>query len=147
MFIIYIPQNTYWARLQAIFILSGDKELVEISDKSRILYKEYHNYYRQSLMTGSVAWMDSVYTFFNNSLFATSSSVVVLGLNFIDATSGPQDTWKEDFECAMEMGGDLPDVDAPQAASPLTKEGAPVSTVSLAKAAPILTPTSISAAM
>ncbi|KAG1901568.1 uncharacterized protein F5891DRAFT_1187428 [Suillus fuscotomentosus] len=136
------------AAIVAILILSGDKELVNIGDKSRILYKEYHNYYRQTLMTSS-AWADSIYTFFNNSLFATSFSVAVLGSDFVGVSSGPHNTWEEDFEHVMETGGDLPEVDAPRAMSPLTdKEDTPSSAVYVTNLnAPILTPGSISVAM
>ncbi|KAG1769123.1 hypothetical protein EV702DRAFT_1049792 [Suillus placidus] len=133
------------AAVVAIFILSGDKELVEIGDKSRISYKEYHNYYRQSLMTGG-AWADSVYTFFNNSLFATSSSAATLLGSDLGDENGPHDTWERDFERAMEMGSDLPELDAPRAASPLTEDDAPLSTVRAVEA-PILAPQSISVAM
>lgn len=63
-------------------------------------------------MTGG-AWADSIYTFFNNSLFATSSSVAALGSDFVDVSSSPHNTWEEDFERVMETGGDLPEVDAP----------------------------------
>ncbi|KAG1766127.1 hypothetical protein EV702DRAFT_1204294 [Suillus placidus] len=137
------------AAVVAIFILSGDKELVEIGDKSRISYKEYHNYYCQSLMTGG-AWADSVYTFFNNSLFATSSSATTL-LGDLRGENTLRDTWEQDFERAMEMGGDLPEPDVPRAASPLTEEDAPLSTaISVAiDKTPIIvdTPQSISAAM
>ncbi|KAG1776117.1 hypothetical protein EV702DRAFT_1198729 [Suillus placidus] len=133
------------AAVVAIFILSGDKELVEIGDKSRISYKEYHNYYRQSLMTGG-AWADSVYTFFNNSLFATSSSAATLLGSDLGDENGPHDTWERDFERAMEMGSDLPELDAPRAASPLTEDDAPLSTVHAVEA-PILAPQSISVAM
>ncbi|KAG2036683.1 hypothetical protein BDR03DRAFT_1011430 [Suillus americanus] len=111
------------AAIVAIFILSGDNELVEIGEKSRIAYKEYHNYYCQSLMTGG-AWAASIYSFFNNSLFATSSSAATL------------------------LGSDLGDErepDTPRATSTLT---APPSTVSVAiDKAPLLAPQSISATM
>ncbi|KAG1731087.1 uncharacterized protein EDB91DRAFT_1252339 [Suillus paluster] len=110
-----------------IFVLSGNKELVEIGNKSQISYKEYHNYYCQSLTTGGT-WADSIFTFFNNSLFATSSSVAALCSDVRDV-NGPHDMWEEDFEHAMEIG-----------------EDAPLSTVSVAKA-PILIPQSISTAM
>ncbi|KAG1841301.1 hypothetical protein DFJ58DRAFT_732476 [Suillus subalutaceus] len=137
------------AAIVAIFILSGDKELVEIGDKSRISYKEYHNYYRQSLMTGG-AWADSIYTFFNNSLFATSSSTTTL-LGDLRGENTLRNTWEQDFERAMEMGGDLPEPDVPRAASPLTEEDAPLSTansVAIDKTPIIVgTPQSISAAM
>ncbi|KAG1793249.1 uncharacterized protein HD556DRAFT_1443678 [Suillus plorans] len=138
------------AAIVAIFILSGDKELVEIGDKSRISYKEYHNYYRQTLMT-SGAWANSIYTFFNNSLFATSSSVAALGSDFVGVSSGPHNTWEEDFERVMETGGDLPEVDAPRAISPLTDEEdtppSAVRRVANLNAPNILAPESISAAM
>ncbi|KAG1799035.1 uncharacterized protein HD556DRAFT_1305872 [Suillus plorans] len=138
------------AAIVAIFILSGDKELVEIGDKSQISYKEYHNYYRQTLMTGG-AWADSIYTFFNNSLFATSSSVAALGSDFVGVSSGPHNTWEEDFERVMETGGDLPEVDAPRAISPLTDEEdtppSAVRRVANLNAPNILAPESISAAM
>ncbi|KAG2153245.1 hypothetical protein DEU56DRAFT_955177 [Suillus clintonianus] len=94
------------AAIVAIFILSGDKELVEIGEKSRIAYKEYHNYYRQSLMTGG-AWAASIYSFFNNSLFTTSPSAATLLSSDLGDERGPHDTWEQDFERAMEMGGDL----------------------------------------
>jgi hypothetical protein len=100
-------------------------------------------------MTGG-AWADSVYTFFNNSLFATSSSATTL-LGDLRGENTLRDTWEQDFERAMEMGGDLPEPDVPRAASPLTEEDAPLSTaISVAiNKTPIIvdTPQSISAAM
>ncbi|KAG1897933.1 uncharacterized protein F5891DRAFT_982139 [Suillus fuscotomentosus] len=136
------------AAIVAIFVLSCDKKLVNVGDKSRISYKEYHNYYHQTLMT-SGTWADSVYTFFNNSLFATSSSVAALGSDFVGASSSPHNTWEKDFECVMETEGDLPEVDALRAMSPLTdEEDTPPSAVCVANLnAPILTSGSISVAM
>ncbi|KAG1742863.1 hypothetical protein EDB19DRAFT_1907345 [Suillus lakei] len=130
------------AAIVAIFILSSDKELVEIGKKSQIAYKGYHNYYHQSLMTGG-AWAASIYSFFNNSLFTTSPSAATLLSSDLGDESSLHNTWEQDFECTMEMGGDLTEPDAPRATSPLT---APPSTISVVKA-PLLTPQSISAAM
>ncbi|KAG1836403.1 hypothetical protein DFJ58DRAFT_846979 [Suillus subalutaceus] len=100
-------------------------------------------------MTGG-AWADSVYTFFNNSLFATSSSATTL-LGDLRGGNTLHDTWEQDFERVMEMGGDLPEPDVPRAASPLSEEDAPLSTaISVAiDKTPIIvdTPQSISAAM
>ncbi|KAG1898173.1 uncharacterized protein F5891DRAFT_982072 [Suillus fuscotomentosus] len=73
------------AAIIAIFVLSSNKELVKVSDKSRIPYKDYHNYYRQSLLTGDL----------------------LVG----DSTSGPHDSWEEMFECAMETEAELPELD------------------------------------
>lgn len=101
-------------------------------------------------MTGG-AWADSIYTFFNNSLFATSSSVAALGSDFVGVSSSPHNTWEEDFERVMETGGDLPEVDAPRAISPLTDEEdtppSAVRRVANLNAPNILAPESISAAM
>jgi hypothetical protein len=62
-------------------------------------------------MTGG-AWADSVYTFFNNSLFATSSSATTL-LGDFRGENTLHDTWTQDLEHTMEMGGDLPESDVP----------------------------------
>ncbi|KAG1788292.1 hypothetical protein EV424DRAFT_1356184 [Suillus variegatus] len=125
------------AAVVAIFVLSGDKELVEVGDKSRIPYKDYHNYYRQSLLTGG-AWADGVFNFFNNSLFATSSSAALTLLDSDllvgDLTSGPHDSWEEMFERAMETGTELPELDV----SPV---------IEVSPSAPPTAPQSISAAM
>ncbi|KAG1809479.1 hypothetical protein EV424DRAFT_1349981, partial [Suillus variegatus] len=107
------------AAIVAIFVLSGDKELVEVGDKSRIPYKDYHNYYRQSLLTGG-AWADGVFTFFNNSLFSTSSAATLLDSDSTllgDLTSGPRDSWEEMFEHAMETGAELPELNMIQTSS------------------------------
>ncbi|KAG1787352.1 uncharacterized protein HD556DRAFT_1312812 [Suillus plorans] len=107
------------AAIVAIFVLSGDKELVEVGDKSRIPYKDYHNYYRQSLLTGG-AWADGVFTFFNNSLFSTSSATTLLDSDSTllgDLTSGPCDSWEEMFEHAMETGVELPELNMIQTSS------------------------------
>ncbi|KAG1880670.1 hypothetical protein C8R48DRAFT_767439 [Suillus tomentosus] len=125
------------AAVIAIFVLSGDKELVKVGDKSRIPYKDYHNYYQQSLLTRG-AWADGVFNFFNNSLFATSSSIASSLLNsdllVSDSTSGPHDSWKEMFECAMETGAELPELDV----SPV---------IEVPPSAPSTAPQSISAVM
>jgi len=108
-----MSQNTYlFAGFQAIFVLSGDKELAETGDKSRIEYKEWHNYYRQLLLTGGT-WADGVFAFFNNSLFSASSSATATLFESDVGDSGPRDTWEDDFEHAMEHGGELPNLVIP----------------------------------
>ncbi|KAG1825050.1 hypothetical protein DFJ58DRAFT_849656 [Suillus subalutaceus] len=63
------------AAVVAIFLLSGDAELTEIGDTMKIPYREYHNFYRQRLLTGG-AWVHQVITFFNDALFSGTSSYV-----------------------------------------------------------------------
>ncbi|KAG1719431.1 hypothetical protein EDB19DRAFT_1918920 [Suillus lakei] len=91
------------AAIVAIFILSSNKELVKIGEKSQIAYREYNNYYHQSLMTGS-AWAARIYLFFNNSLFTTSPSAATLLGSDLGDESGPHNTWDQDFECAVMHG-------------------------------------------
>lgn len=114
MFFLPTLHNVDAYKFQAIFVLSGDKELVEVGNKPHIPYKDYHNYYRQLLLTGG-AWADGVFNFFNNLLFATSSSAALTLLDSDllvgDSTSGPHDSWEEMFECAMETGAELPELD------------------------------------
>jgi hypothetical protein len=62
-------------------------------------------------MTGG-AWADSIYTFFNNSLFTTSSSATTL-LGDLGGENTLRNTWEEDFKCMMEMGGGLTDLPEP----------------------------------
>ncbi|KAG1770574.1 hypothetical protein EV702DRAFT_1202346 [Suillus placidus] len=93
--------------------------------------------------------------FFNNSLFATSSSSATL----LDSdslvgklTRGSHDSWEEMFEHAMETGGELPELDAPGGpvieAPPLAPPPTPPPTPPPAPpAAPPTAPQSISAAM
>ncbi|KAG1787174.1 hypothetical protein EV424DRAFT_1356603 [Suillus variegatus] len=92
------------AAVIAIFVLSGDKELVEVGNKPHIPYKDYHNYYRQLLLTGG-AWADGVFNFFNNLLFTTSSSAA---LTLLD--SGLV-TGKRCLSVAMETGAELLELD------------------------------------
>ncbi|KAG2159183.1 uncharacterized protein EDB93DRAFT_1245736 [Suillus bovinus] len=109
------------AAIVAIFVLSGDKELVEVGDKG--------------------AWADGVFTFFNNSLFSTSSAATLLNSDSMllgDLTSGPCDSWEEMFEHAMETGAELPELNMIQ-----TLLVGPV--IEASSSAPV--PQSISAAM
>ncbi|KAG1818972.1 uncharacterized protein BJ212DRAFT_1479096 [Suillus subaureus] len=103
----------------AIFVLSGDKELVEVG-----------------------AWADGVFTFFNNSLFSISSAATLLDSDSTllgDSTSGPHDSWEEMFEHAMETGAELSELDMIQ-----TLSVGPV--IEASSSAPV-GPQSISAAM
>ncbi|KAG1744081.1 uncharacterized protein EDB91DRAFT_1246962 [Suillus paluster] len=58
----------------AIFLLSGDTELTEIGETTKIPYHKYHNFFHQCLLTGG-PWACQVFLFFNDALFSTSSSV------------------------------------------------------------------------
>ncbi|KAG1897468.1 uncharacterized protein F5891DRAFT_1191929 [Suillus fuscotomentosus] len=88
------------AAVVAIFLLSGDAELTEIGDTTKIPYREYHNFYRQRLMTGG-AWAHQVITFFNDALFSGTSSYVPPSAALNDR---PSHTWEEDFDRAIEQG-------------------------------------------
>ncbi|KAG1837620.1 hypothetical protein DFJ58DRAFT_846370, partial [Suillus subalutaceus] len=90
------------AAVVAIFVLSGDKDLYAKGEKSNILYQQYHNYYRQRLMTGG-AWARDITNFFNNALFPeTSSSHATLD---VADTGTSYNSWEEELERAMEEGG------------------------------------------
>ena len=89
---------------QAIFLLSGDTDLFATGEKSHIPYLKYHNYYRQYLMTGGASARD-VLTFFNDALFPGTSSSHASITN----TGIPQSNWEEEFERAMEEGGEGPE--------------------------------------
>ncbi|KAG0693061.1 hypothetical protein DFH29DRAFT_881766 [Suillus ampliporus] len=91
-----------WLRLiilkyQAIFLLSGDAELTEIGETTKIPYREYHNFFRQRLLTGG-PWAHQVLLFFNDALFSTSSSVPPSAHD-----DGPGHMYEEEFERAMEQ--------------------------------------------
>ncbi|KAG1899029.1 uncharacterized protein F5891DRAFT_1190207 [Suillus fuscotomentosus] len=93
------------AAVVAIFVLSGDKDLYAKGEKSNILYQQYHNYYRQRLMTGG-AWARDITNFFNNALFPeTSSSHAALD---VADTGTSYNSWEEELERAMEEGGEGP---------------------------------------
>jgi len=86
---------------QAIFLLSGDTDLFATGEKSRIPYLKYHNYYQQYLMTGGASARD-VLTFFNDALFPGTSSSHAS----VTDTGIRQSNWEEEFERAMEAGGE-----------------------------------------
>ncbi|KAG1835088.1 hypothetical protein EV424DRAFT_1531668 [Suillus variegatus] len=85
------------AAVVAIFLLSGDAELTEIGETTKIPYREYHNFFHQRLLTGG-SWARQVFLFFNNALFSTSSSVPPPAND-----NGPGHMYEEEFECAMEQ--------------------------------------------
>ncbi|KAG1861757.1 hypothetical protein DFJ58DRAFT_725600 [Suillus subalutaceus] len=88
----------------AIFLLSGDKDLLPVGADSYIPYCKYHNWYSQRLTSGD-KWSKDVLTFFNNSIFSASTSTTV---NNITTQGNPTDTWEEDFEHALEDGVEAP---------------------------------------
>ncbi|KAG2032872.1 hypothetical protein BDR03DRAFT_1094671 [Suillus americanus] len=94
--------------IEAIFLLSGDAELTEIGDTTKIPYREYHNFYRQRLLTGG-AWVHQVITFFNDALFSGTSSYVPPSTALND--DGLGHTWEEDFNHAIEDELEEPVVD------------------------------------
>ncbi|KAG1865547.1 hypothetical protein DFJ58DRAFT_838653 [Suillus subalutaceus] len=96
------------AAVVAIFLLSGDAELTEIGDTTKIPYREYHNFYRQRLLTGG-AWAHQVITFFNDALFSGTSSYVPPSTALND--DGLGHTWEEDFNRAIEDELEEPVVD------------------------------------
>ncbi|KAG1893071.1 uncharacterized protein F5891DRAFT_986211 [Suillus fuscotomentosus] len=85
------------AAVVAIFLLSGDTELTEIGETTKISYREYHNFFHQRLLTGG-SWAHQVLLFFNNALFSTSSSVPPPAND-----NGPGHTYEEEFKRAMEQ--------------------------------------------
>ncbi|KAG2131055.1 hypothetical protein DEU56DRAFT_914593 [Suillus clintonianus] len=85
------------AAVVAIFLLSGDAELTEIGETTKIPYREYHNFFRQCLLTGG-PWARQVFLFFNDALFSTSSSVPPSTHD-----DGPGHMYEEEFEHAMEQ--------------------------------------------
>ncbi|KAG1822075.1 uncharacterized protein BJ212DRAFT_1297314 [Suillus subaureus] len=93
---------------KAIFLLSGNAELTKIGETTKIPYHEYHNFYRQHLLTGG-AWAHQVITFFNDALFSGTSSYVPPSSALND--DGLSHTWEEDFDHAIEQGLERPVVD------------------------------------
>ncbi|KAG1859329.1 hypothetical protein DFJ58DRAFT_726356 [Suillus subalutaceus] len=85
------------AAVVAIFLLLGDAELTEIGETTKIPYREYHNFFRQRLLTGG-SWARQVILFFNDALFSTSSSVPPSAHD-----DGPGHMYEEEFERAMEQ--------------------------------------------
>ncbi|KAG1835881.1 hypothetical protein DFJ58DRAFT_735395 [Suillus subalutaceus] len=81
----------------AIFLLSGDTELTEIGETTKIPYHEYHNFFHQRLLTGGPC-AHQVLLFFNDALFSTSSSVPPSAHD-----DGPGHMYEEEFERAMEQ--------------------------------------------
>ncbi|KAG1800163.1 hypothetical protein EV424DRAFT_1545766 [Suillus variegatus] len=82
---------------KAISLLSGDAELTEIGETTKIPYRKYHNFFRQRLLTGG-SWAHQVFLFFNNALFSTSSSVPPPAND-----NEPGHMYEEEFERAMEQ--------------------------------------------
>ncbi|KAG1883636.1 hypothetical protein F4604DRAFT_1920146 [Suillus subluteus] len=85
------------AAVVAIFLLSGDAELTEIGETTKIPYHKYHNFFHQRLLTGG-SWARQVFLFFNDALFLTSSSVPPSAHD-----DGPGHMYEEEFERAMEQ--------------------------------------------
>ncbi|KAG2145012.1 hypothetical protein BD769DRAFT_1382845 [Suillus cothurnatus] len=96
------------AAVVAIFLLSGDEELTEIGDTTKIPYCKYHNFYCQHLLTGG-AWAHQVITFFNDALFSGISSYVPPSTALNDDELGH--TWEEDFDRTIEDKLEEPVVD------------------------------------
>ncbi|KIK81528.1 hypothetical protein PAXRUDRAFT_15198 [Paxillus rubicundulus Ve08.2h10] len=97
------------AAVMAIFSLSGDLNFYQVGNKTSIPYYQYHNYYCQQLLSGN-PWSKSVFTFFNDTLFPATSSVV-------DAPKVPDSVdddvdWEANFERAFEAGHPLNTVSA-----------------------------------
>ncbi|KAG2741160.1 hypothetical protein P692DRAFT_201871848 [Suillus brevipes Sb2] len=92
------------AAVVAIFVLSGDKDLYAKGEKSNIMYHQYHNYYRQRLMTGG-AWARDILSFYNNALFPETSSSHANQDTADRDLGASRNNWEEDLERAMEEGG------------------------------------------
>ena len=98
------PQLTFTDEtynLKGIFILSGNKELLaKKGDKTGIPYLQYHNFYRQRLLSNT-PWAQEVFHFFNDSLFTDSSS----GTVGTDPNQPVQpNDWDAEFKHAMVEG-------------------------------------------
>ncbi|KAG1898397.1 uncharacterized protein F5891DRAFT_981809 [Suillus fuscotomentosus] len=106
------------AAVVAIFVLLGDKDLYAKGEKSNILYHQYHNYYRQHLMTGG-AWTRDILTFFNNALFPETSSSHV-GPDTTDAGTS-HNSLEEELEHSMEEGGNGPAFQFDPVVAPVTQ--------------------------
>ncbi|KAG1775240.1 hypothetical protein EV702DRAFT_1199561 [Suillus placidus] len=129
------PDMIAAAAVVAIFVLSGDKDLYAKGEKSNIMYHQYHNYYRQRLLTGG-AWARDILNFFNNALFPkTSSSHVAPD---VADTGTSHNSWEEELEHAMEEGGDGPafQFDPPSASVPCPSS----TSVGLPAPTPVTTP-------
>ncbi|KAG2063862.1 hypothetical protein BDR04DRAFT_1185501 [Suillus decipiens] len=122
----------------------GDKDLYVKGEISNILYQQYHNYYRQHLMTGG-AWVRDITNFFNNALFPKTSSSHAT-LNVAD-TGTSYNSWEEELECTMEEGGEGPafpfdtTIIAPQAiVQSFSAAHPPSALVALPASTPVTTP-------
>jgi hypothetical protein len=74
--------------------------LVKNGDKSGISYLQYHNFYRQHLLSGT-PWAQDVFCFFNDGLFPDSSSE--RAGSSVGQPMQPND-WEDEFEHAMLEG-------------------------------------------
>ncbi|KAG2096722.1 uncharacterized protein F5147DRAFT_656528 [Suillus discolor] len=90
------------AAIVAIYVLSGDKELLETGQTTKIPYHAYHDFYRECLMMGG-AWACQVLTFFNQALFPATSSLTTAPV--LDE-GDPAQSWELDFERAIDEGGE-----------------------------------------
>jgi hypothetical protein len=97
----HLDQGSILYSYQAIFLLSGDAELTEVGETTKILYHEYHDYYHQTILSGS-AWSRQVLAFFDNALFSGTSSYAPPADALDD--DGQGNIWEENFERAMEQG-------------------------------------------
>ncbi|KAG1732181.1 uncharacterized protein EDB91DRAFT_1084794 [Suillus paluster] len=89
---------------KAIYMVSGDKELLETGQTTKISYCAYHKFYYKHLMMGGV-WACQVPVFFNQALFPSTSSLTPAPvLNEGD----PAQSWELDFERAIDKGGEPP---------------------------------------
>ncbi|KAH7917411.1 hypothetical protein BV22DRAFT_1135425, partial [Leucogyrophana mollusca] len=110
------------AAVIAIFLLSGDKEFAEVGNLTGIPYRDYHNYFREFLLTGGDL-AQQVYTFFNNALFPGSSGSTAT------STDSTANSWDDNFERALRDGVPAPTLNDNHFPVP---HSAPASVVTLA---------------
>ncbi|KAG1888188.1 hypothetical protein F4604DRAFT_1916112 [Suillus subluteus] len=92
------------AAIVAIYMLSGNKELLETCQTTKIPYRTYHDFYHERLMTGG-AWACQVLLFFNQALFPSTSSLTPAPV--LDE-GDPAQSWELDFEHAIDEEGEPP---------------------------------------
>ncbi|KAG1834041.1 hypothetical protein DFJ58DRAFT_735918 [Suillus subalutaceus] len=90
--------------VKAIYMFSGDKELLETGQTAKIPYRTYHDFYRERLMMGG-AWARQVLLFFNQTLFPSTSSLTPAPV--LDE-GDPAQLWELDFERAIDEEGKPP---------------------------------------